>query len=206
MNKRFITAFLIVFTIFFICPLPRGHAADNPLIGPQDKIIAECTANIAANPNDYISYYKRGRANLEKRLLDEAVADFSKAIEINPQYAVAYYTRGRISHDRKKWDSAIDDYTQAIKFDSSYAQAYSNRAFCYNQKEQYDLAIADATRAIELAPKVVTWAYFHLGEAYAKTHQYDNAIAAYRALIANSNDSKDIERAKERIRVLGSTI
>ena len=205
-NKRFITAFLVLFAILFIYPLPRGHAVDNPLISPQDKIIAECTATIAANPNDYFSYYKRGRANLEKCLLDEAVADCSKAIEINPQYAAAYYTRGRISHERKKWDAAIDDYTQAINFESSYAQAYSNRASCYNQKEQYDLAIADATRGIELSPKLATWAYFHLGEAYTKKHQYDDAIAAYRALIANSTDPKDIERAKDRIKVLGGTV
>lgn len=195
----------MLFICFFVCPLTSGFAAENLTTSRQDKIIAECTEAISANPNDYVAYRKRGMAYAEKRLLDEAIADFSKAIAINPEYAAAYYTRGRISHDRKKWDAAIEDYTQAIKFEPSYAQAYSNRAFCYNQKEQYDLAIGDASRAIELAPKIVNWAYFHLGDAYTKKHQYDNAIATYRDLIANSNDLKVIENAKDRIRALGGS-
>lgn len=206
MNKQWITVLSVVLTCFFIGPLPFGQAADNPMVSPQDKIIAECTTAIAANPNDHVSYLKRAKAYQEKRQFDEAIADCSKAIEINPEYAAAYYLRGRINHERKKWDTAIEDYTQAIKFDPSYAQAYSNRAFCNNRKEQYDLAIADATRAIELAPKLVRWAYFHLGEAYTMKHQYNDAIDAYRTAIGNLSDPNAIEMAKDRIRMLGGTI
>ncbi|MDR3564355.1 MAG: tetratricopeptide repeat protein [Negativicutes bacterium] len=206
MPKQLLTALLMLFTCFAALPGSLCEAADNPLLSSQDKIIAECTAAVAADPNDYIPYYRRAQAYLAKNMYDEAISDCSRAIEIKPDYAAAYYTRGRINHDRKKWDAATEDYSQAIKCDPSYAQAYSNRAFCYNQKEQYDLAIVDATKAIELSPKLVQYAYFQLGEAYTKKKQYDDAIAAYRAAIANLTDVKFVEMAKGRIRALGGTV
>lgn len=118
---RIITFVLVV--CFVVSPLTLGQAANNPMVSQQDKIIAECTEAIAANPNDYVLYLKRGRAYQENKQLSEAIADCSKAIEINPKYAAAYYTKGNISRDRKEWDTAIDDYTQAINFEPSYAQA-----------------------------------------------------------------------------------
>lgn len=203
MNHRLIAAALMMLACWLVWPAPPGQAAVNPTASPQDRTIAECTEAITANPNDYVSYNRRGRAYLDKGLIDEAIADYSKAIELKPDYAAAYFSRGWASQTRKKWDAAIEDYTQSIKFDPSY-WAYNNRAGCNIQKEQYDLAIADATKAIELNPKRPN-SYFHLAHAYTKKHQYEDAIAAYRALIANCTDPKDIERAKESIRTLGGS-
>ncbi|MDR3564354.1 MAG: tetratricopeptide repeat protein [Negativicutes bacterium] len=209
MPKRLLAALLMLFACFAVLPGSFCEAADNPLLSPQDKIIAECTATVAADPNDYASYFRRGKAYFNKRLLDEAIADYSKAIEIKPDYTVAYLDRGWIQQGRKKYDLAIDDYTQAIKIDPSYGLAYNNRATCYNIKEQYDLAITDAIKAIELESKQSKGyinASFVLGNAYTMKHQYDDAIAAYRTLIANCDDTKAIENAKGKIRALGGTV
>lgn len=207
MNKLLKTFTFVLIVCFIAGQLSMGQTAENPMMSPEDKIIADCTNTISDNPRDFVAYYERAVAYFKKRMFDETIADCSKAIEINPNYAAAYNTRGLVYQQRKKYDQAIDDYTQAVKIDAAFALAYTNRAFVYNLKEQYDLAIADSTRAIELAPKAPGFlAYYAKGYAHFKKRQYDEALTALRTLIANSNDPAIVEQAKGMIRSMGGTV
>ncbi len=206
--NRFLRIIILVLIVCFVMsPLSLGMAANNPMMSPQDKIIAVCSDTIADNPSDFVAYYSRGTAYAMKKMLDEAISDYSKAIEINPDFAAAYNARGLIYYQRKKYDAAIDDYTQAVKIDAAFAMAYTNRAYAYNVKEQYDLAIADSTKAIELSPKMPgAWAYNAKGYAHYMKHQYNEALEAFRTLIVNSTDAATIEQAKGYIRSMGGSV
>ncbi|MDR3564351.1 MAG: tetratricopeptide repeat protein [Negativicutes bacterium] len=207
MRKLLRLTTVVLVACFLASPLPLCLAADNPMISQQDKIIAECTDAIAANPRDFVAYFSRASAYYNKKLYDETLADCGKAIEINPNYAAAYSLRGYVYQQRKIYDQAIEDFSQAVKIDAAFAQAYTNRAWCYNQKEQYDLAITDSNRAIELAPKMPGFfAYYTKGYAHFKKHQYNEALEAFRTLIANSTDPAITEQAKGYIRSMGGTI
>ena len=207
MNKGMRFAGLFTLISFVVISCAFCEAANNPMVSPEDKIIANCTATIAANPGDFVAYNSRGAAYMAKRLFDEAAADFTKAIEINPNFATAYNSRGLINQFRKKYDAAIDDYTHAVKIDAAFAQAYTNRAIVYNEKEQYDLAIADSTRSIELSPRMPgALAYYAKGYAHYMKHQYNEALEAFRTLIANSNNPAIVEKAKGYIRSMGGSV
>jgi len=79
----------------------------------------------------------------------------------------------------KKYDLAINDYSKALEININHKEIYLlHRGISYVSLGKNDLAIADLTRALELDPTSVD-GFVWLGHAYANSHAYDQAVAAY---------------------------
>ena len=89
---------------------------------------------------DYIEYYNRGIARLEKGENDAAISDFAKTIEMRPGFANAHFYRGRAYFHKGEYDQAISDLNKAIEIDPQLAVAYGERCVIYFIRKEYDKA------------------------------------------------------------------
>ncbi|GHV32262.1 hypothetical protein FACS18949_02640 [Clostridia bacterium] len=154
----------------------------------NDKKIRECSEKINKDNDDYLAYFKRAYAWVEKGECDNAISDYSEAIRIKPDYATAYNNRGASYAEKSEQDKAISDYSEAIRIKPDYATAYNNRGASYAKKGEQDKAISDYSEAIRIKPDSAT-AYNSRGVSYAKKGEYDNAISDYSEAIRIKPDS-----------------
>ena len=151
------------------------HADDTS----NDRVIAEKTEIIAADPTNAVAYELRGEAWYLKRDRDRAFEDCSAAIRIDPNFGRAYNCRGRAYSARGERDHALADYNEAIRLDPGYGPSYTSRALEYFNQRDFDLAIGAFTEAIERNPKQAYFALIKRGEAYAAKRDSDHAVADY---------------------------
>jgi tetratricopeptide (TPR) repeat protein len=76
--------------------------------------IADCSRDIALNPNVSEHYQKRGYLKFQYADYDGAIEDYSRAIELNPGEVRYYNNRATVREARNDNRYAIDDYTKAI--------------------------------------------------------------------------------------------
>ena len=100
------------------------HADDTS----NDRVIAEKTEIIAADPTNAVAYELRGEAWYIKRDKDRAFEDCSAAIRIDPNFGRAYNCRGRAYRAKGERDRALADYNEAIRLDPGYGPSYTSRA------------------------------------------------------------------------------
>jgi tetratricopeptide (TPR) repeat protein len=99
-----------------------------------DDALEYYSKSIAADPDNYIAYHRRGYLKLSQPNIDwsnasSSLKDFSRAIRLNPNYADAYFHRalayailgnkGRAIVDRQKvlqLDSALSDSAFQVKY------------------------------------------------------------------------------------------
>jgi tetratricopeptide (TPR) repeat protein len=160
-----------------------------------DKVIAEATQAIAANPQHATAYHLRAVAYSLTNARDSAFADLNQAIKLNPSFALAYANRGsfhrRALIDARGGDSsgviaarAIADLSEAVRLDPEIPGAYYNRGLVYLGRDP-DRAIADFNKVIALKWND-TLAYIGRGEAYADKKEYDLAIADFSKVLSLS--------------------
>ena len=112
----------------------------------NDRVIAEKTEIIAADPNNAAAYELRCEAWYMKRDWNGAFEDCSAAIRIDPNFGRAYNCRGRAYSAKGDRDHALADYNEAIRLDPAYGPSYTSRAQEYFNKRDFDPAIAGFTR------------------------------------------------------------
>lgn len=141
-----------------------------------------------------------------KKEYDLALDFYNKAIKLNPLFAAAYLNRGLIFAEKHEYDLAIYDYNKAIKLKYKHVNAYLNRGEAYIEQYKYDLAISDFDKVITFVPTDAC-AYFHKGHIYELQNRIQDAIVVYHVLMKNVfGDKESVEKAKERIRILGGDI
>ncbi len=119
----------------------RGYAYQAK--GDNDRAIADYTAGIQLNPNNYVALTARGNAYLAKGDLDRAIADCSQAIVLRPNYRDAYFNRAYAYQAKGDIDRAIADYGQMIALNPNDWQAYGDRIMAHLSKGDVRGAIAD---------------------------------------------------------------
>lgn len=149
---------------------------------------------------------EKGQELLEKGNYDLAIYYYSKAIKIYPIDGATYCNRGVCYARQHEYDKAIADFSRAIKFKAKLDVVYLDRGICYSYKHEYELALADFDTAINLNPKDID-AYLNKGNVYKLQNRNQDAIDTHRMIIKNfSDDKENVEKAKERIRILGGDI
>jgi tetratricopeptide (TPR) repeat protein len=192
----------VVLVLFMLTVSPVGAQS------AQERAIAGLDAAIAKRPGDAVAHYYRGRAYAAAGRFDLAMGDFTRAIELNGNFAAAYLNRGyvyaRLAKDGAS-DKAIEDFSEALRVDPGCVPAYASRAWQYNRKQEYDAAILDCARALAI-DRGFTRVYFTKAYAHEKRFEYEEAIATLRALMAVSDDPREIAGARSLIRSLGGVL
>lgn len=118
-----------------------------------DKAIADYTAALNIDPNDYECLKKRGNAYFFGECGDDlAIADYTAAIKIKPDYFDALRNRAIVYCNKCEYDLEIADYTQALNIKPDDIYCLINRGAAYYQKKDYDNAIADYKIVLKLEP------------------------------------------------------
>jgi len=156
------------------------HDGDEP-----DQIVRSCTALIGFEiytGRDLASIYlELGRAQRDRKRVDEAIEAYSEAIQLEPSPR-AYNHRGIAYFDNGQWQKAIDDYTEAVRLNPQFGEAFNNRAWSKFKAGRAGSALGDADKAVRLLPGIAyawdTRAHIHeaLGNRNAAIHDFRKAL------------------------------
>lgn len=138
-------------------------------------------------PNNYVVYMVRSRANSLLRNYTEAINDANMSISLAPQLPNVYECRALTYMDFSKWREAICDYDKVAKLGKLNSVSYNNRAYAYMRIKKIDLALADANDSLRLDSNHAE-AYDTRGTIYFRKgpNYYQKALQDYsKAILLN---------------------
>jgi len=106
-----------------------------------------------ADDNTADGFFNRGKANLEKGNIKEALEQLSKAVEMKDDADWIIGDLGRAKKENGDVEGAIECYTKAIELNGKRSVYYSWRADAYGILGKEDLAQKDKEIAEELHNK-----------------------------------------------------
>ncbi len=113
------------------------------------KAIKELNIAIAAAPNRFEGYYKRGKSFSEVGSPEEALPDFSKALKLSPGNAQIYVSRGLAHLRLKEQSEAKIEFEQAVKYDPKSENAYRKLLVLCEHASDNQAGIKYSTLAIK---------------------------------------------------------
>lgn len=142
---------------------------------------------ITMQPQNYLAYMIRGRANSLLGNYNDAINDANMSVSLNPQDPKVFEYRAIVNINASKWKNAIADYDKVFKLGKVDKFFYNNRAYAYMRIKKLDLALADVNDAIRLDNNSAEFydtrgaIYFRKGEDY-----YDSALEDFsKAILLN---------------------
>jgi tetratricopeptide (TPR) repeat protein len=108
--------------------------------------------------------------------------------------AEAYDAQGDNYLVAKDYAKAIELYKKALAIDDSYAEGYAGLGVAYFQTNQWQLSVAAYEKYQTLAQMRPSY-LFLFGEAHRELKQYDEALKAYRSMIALKPEKKFLVNA-----------
>lgn len=78
---------------------------------------------IDADPNNYMSFYRRGTVYLGMGKFKSASSDLSRVLELKPDFDSARMQRANVYFKKGSFDEAIDDYQRILNRDSNNQEA-----------------------------------------------------------------------------------
>jgi tetratricopeptide (TPR) repeat protein len=121
--------------------------------GDHRRMMADCTAALAADPALAEAYRLRGRAHERLKEAEAALADYAALLKLRPGDAAAHAARaGVFLYARNDPAAAIAEYGQAIRLDPSRADYRGGRAHAHYERREYERALADYDEAVRLNP------------------------------------------------------
>ena len=145
------------------------------------------SAAIIANPQDYMSHYRRGTQFLKQRRYEEALADLNTAIKLSPTplslevlgerinnsglpethtlglVVLIHTTRAEIFQHLNRPEEALADFDRALAFDGRKTEIIYSRGLLRTVTGRYDDAITDFDAILDRRNNVI-W-YFNRGVA-----------------------------------------
>jgi tetratricopeptide (TPR) repeat protein len=116
--------------------------------------IAACSAAIALNPRDAVSYINRGFEYLQKGDYARSVGDYSKAIALDSRRPDAYQGRAWAYLRSGKASEALPDAERSLQIKPGDARALDIRGHVLEALGRREEAIADYRRALTLEPRM----------------------------------------------------
>jgi tetratricopeptide (TPR) repeat protein len=141
-----------------------------------EKVIAESSETLRANPRSPLAFYQRAEAHFRTGDLDRAIADCTEALRLDRTLFCAYGVRGTAWKRKGQHDKALADLNEALTWNPAYALAFQSRGDTYRLLGRYDQAVADCDQAIRLDPRF-SWAFATRGAALRERKEYHRALA-----------------------------
>ena len=182
------------------------------------------SAAIVANPQDYMSHYRRGTHFLQQRRYEEALTDLNAAIKLSPTplslealgerinnsglpethtlglVVLIHITRAEILQRLNRPEEALADFDRALAFDGRKTEIIYSRGILRTVTGRYDDAITDFDAILDCRDNI-SW-YFNRGVAKYLKADWTGAIADFQASVRSgaSDDSPLIWLAKAHLR------
>ncbi|WP_193316062.1 reverse transcriptase domain-containing protein [Flavicella marina] len=123
-------------------------------------------------------FFLKSKAYLKNNNLEKVKELLEKSIELDSNNYKAYNNLGVISYNKKEYKVSVEHYSNSIKAYRERAKPYYCRGRAYANLQQFENAILDYLKYIQLSTRkdVLNSVYFHLGQAYFKTHKYEEAL------------------------------
>ncbi|XP_058823245.1 dnaJ homolog subfamily C member 3-like [Topomyia yanbarensis] len=159
-------------------------------------------AAVEGDPNNYLTYFKRGTVYLALGKAKFAINDFSRVLELKPDFLAARAQRGQVYLKMGDFDNAEIDLMEVLRMDPhnhevnfQYARidpARDQWVLCLDviEREDFTTAIALLTQLLEMCPWSVeirearAQAYIRIGDRLA-------AVSEYRSVNRLSHDGTD---------------
>jgi tetratricopeptide (TPR) repeat protein len=116
--------------------------------------IRACTAAIAQNPRDTVSYINRAYEYLQKGDHAGSIADYSKAIELDPARWDAFQGRAWALFKAGRHPEALRDAEASLKIKPNEAQTLDTRGHILEALGRREEAVADFRRALAIEPRL----------------------------------------------------
>ena len=138
----------------------------------RDQIVDAFSAAIDANPDDYMTYYRRGTQLQKQRRYEEALADLNAAIKLSPTPLSLEDLGERVNN------SALPE-THTLGL---VVLIHTTRAEILQVMNRPEEALADLDRALSFDGRKIDTIYTR-GQLRALTGRYDEAIADFDAIL-----------------------
>ena len=149
------------------------HATENDdLVKAMMEVYAE---ELAANPQDYRTYYSRAMAYFGQGDMKKALSDINNAIKYFPRkekddLAQAYLLRAKILSERGEAKSALTDLNSALRLVPNHRLALKDRGDLLCRLGQYDMAKIDYNHLLRMDTRSQS-AFMGLARVEAHTGQ-----------------------------------
>ena len=133
----------------------------------------------------------RGAESYSRGYLADAISEFNEVIESaapDRDKAIALTYLGIISDEKGEYDKALDYLNRARTYDGKNPEIYKNLAIVYRHRKEFDKALESAQMSTSLSEGAAD-ASLLTGNIYFESGRYDEAIAAYREVLAKSPDN-----------------
>ncbi|MBE0447920.1 MAG: tetratricopeptide repeat protein [Actinobacteria bacterium] len=130
------------------------------------------------------------------------IPSLQKAVQKNPKDINAWIKLGDAFHDQNFYGEAIESYSKALELDPKNVDALINRSYSYFYLGQVDTATAEVKKGIEIDSNYAKAYYYLATFLSAQEGEAEEAIKAYKTYIELDPDGKEVQQAKEWIKVL----
>ncbi len=170
------------------------HTEETPQPINDQMVIEQINSSVSVDspPNQRTqdnvrAYINRGRIEMDRGELDNAIEAYTKALELDPNCAVAYSNRGNVYHSIGKFENALEDSNKAIELYPNLVEAYNTRGATFRELGEYSSSFEDFDKAIDLNPSIPE-PYVNRGLNYVQIGELNKAIADYNMAISLNPD------------------
>lgn len=100
--------------------------------GQLADALTEFHAAIDGDPNNYLSFYRRGTVYLAMGKFKSGLSDLNRVIELKPDFDGARMQRANVLLKKGSFKEAIDDYQTVIKHNSQNSEAHERIELIYS--------------------------------------------------------------------------
>src|SRR5215831_10167604 len=149
---------------------------------------------VRENPNLPQAHLVLGEAYYNQQRFQEAEAEFKRGIELQPKTTGGHFYLGMTYLGEKEFDKAKATFNEMLSLGVGSAYGHYGLGLTLVDQQNYQGAIDEFKKAIA-SDTPVSGIYLDLGNSYAKSKMYDDAIAAYLQGKQKDGDDPDIENA-----------
>ncbi|SHI31200.1 Tetratricopeptide repeat-containing protein [Hymenobacter daecheongensis DSM 21074] len=130
-----------------------------------------------ANPNDALSYYRKGQLNVRSRNYNEARTSFEKALSLDPSYAPAQRDLAEMYFYAGKYDDALSGFQKYMAAAEKTPDTDAKYASFLFLTKKYPEALVEIDKVLARDPNNLTMNRLRAYSLY-ETGKNDEAIAA----------------------------
>jgi tetratricopeptide (TPR) repeat protein len=163
-----------------------------------DKAVEAYGEAARIRDSDAMYHYKLGKAYKNNDNFSQAETHLEKAVQLNPKLYGAQFELGTVYEKRDKPKEAAEAYTKSASLSPTFGKPFRSLGLLYIRWDMLAEAISvlDQGRLNVRDSEDLTDIYYHLGLAYGKQGNWDQAIKAYSSALDARSGNLDALRQR----------